>query len=97
MFGFFKKWSENAQAMQAVQKELTDVMARQGVNFMHLHPEIHRFLLGVAANEGAESAVDKLDELVEKVRAQSSGLPSEQVQQKVISSIKAINAMAKGR
>jgi len=95
MLGFFKKWSDNAKAMQIVQKELTVVMARQGVNFMHLHPEITKFLMNVAVDEGAEFAVDKLDDIVERVRDQSRGLSAEQVQQQVINVIKAINAMAK--
>lgn len=91
--GFFKNWAANAKAMQVVQKELTIVMAKQGVNFMNLHPEITKFLMNSAVDEGAEFAVDKLDDLVERVRLQSPDMSVDQIQKQVVSAVKIINEM----
>lgn len=52
MAGFFKQWAENASEYRRLQQELTEIFARSGVNFMHLHPEITKFLVGMAREEG---------------------------------------------
>jgi hypothetical protein len=71
-------------------------MARHGINFMHLNPEITKFLVGMAREEGAEMAVAKLNETMEIVSAQFPGLSQEQSQQQLIRTIKTINTLAKG-
>lgn len=96
MFGFFKQWTANATEYKGLQKELTAVMARHGINFMHLHPEITKFLVGMASEEGAEMAVARLNETMEMVSAQFPGLSQEQAQQQLIRTIKTINTLARG-
>lgn len=65
MFVFFKQWAANATEYRDLQKELTAVMAGHGINFMHLHPEMTKFLVGMAREEGAEMAVARLNEAME--------------------------------
>lgn len=95
MFGFFKQWAENASEYRQLQQELTVVMARSGVNFMHLHPEITKFLVGMAREVGAENAVVKLNETIELVATSYPGLTQEQAQQQLIRTLMTINTLAR--
>ena len=95
MFGFFKQWATNASEYRHLQQELTVIMARSGVNFMHLHPEITKFLVGMAREEGAENAVARLNETIEMVATSYPGLIQEQAQQQLIRTIKTINTLAR--
>lgn len=61
MAGFFKQWATNAAEHRQLQDELTVVLNRSGINFMHLHPEITKFLVRVAREKGAENAVDEMN------------------------------------
>ena len=70
-------------------------MQISGVNFMHLNPEITKFLLGVAREERALAAVERLDEAMEIVTTTFPILTQEQAQQQLIQSIKTINTLAK--
>ena len=65
MFSFFKQWSDNASEYQALQNDLSNILGRQGINFMHLHPEITKCLVGLARKEGAERSVEIINELME--------------------------------
>ncbi|NEX23747.1 hypothetical protein G3480_26355 [Thiorhodococcus mannitoliphagus] len=95
MIGFFKQWASNASEYRQLQQELTTVLARHGINFMHLHPEITKFLVGVAREEGAEQAVAKVNETMEMVATQFPGLTQEQATQQLIRTFKTINTMAR--
>jgi hypothetical protein len=95
MAGFFKQWAENASEYKRLQKELTVILASSGVNFMHLHPEITKFLVGTAREVGASEAVAKLNETIEMVATTYPNLTQEQAQQQLISTIKSINVLAR--
>ncbi len=69
MFGFFKQWSENAAEYKALQNELKIILARQGVNFMHLHPEVTKCLVYVARDEGAEEAVSQMNNMMKQMES----------------------------
>ena len=94
--GFFKQWMANASEMRQIQNQLSAILAEHGVNFMHLHPEIHKFLLGLAREEGADKAVATLNETMEMVETQFPGLTQEQSAQQLIQIFKAMNATARG-
>ena len=95
MVGFFKQWAANTSEYRRLQQELTEIFARSGVNFMHLHPEITKFLVGVAREEGASQAVARLNETIQMVATQFPGLSQEQAQQQFIHAIKTINTLAR--
>jgi hypothetical protein len=95
MFGFFKQWATNVSEYKQLQKDLTAVMARSGVNFMHLHPEITKFLLGTAREIGAENAVAKLNETIELVANLYPSLTQEQAQQLLIRTLMTTNTLAR--
>lgn len=94
MIGFFKKWAANASEYKLLQQELTEIMARSGVNFMHLHPEITKFLVGMAREKGADNAIARLNETIEMVATSFPGLTQEQAQQQLIRTVKTINTLA---
>ena len=62
---------------------------------MHLNPEITKFLLGVAREERALAAVERLDEAMKIVTTTFPILTQEQAQQQLIQTIKTINTLAK--
>ncbi|HUX90166.1 MAG TPA: hypothetical protein VMV48_05695 [Gallionellaceae bacterium] len=95
MAGFFKQWASNASEYRRLQQELTVIFARSGVNFMHLHPEITKFLVGVAREEGASEAVARLNETMEMVATTFPGLTQEQAQKQLIRTAKTINTLAR--
>ena len=95
MFGFFKQFKENAAEYKALQDELTIIFARQGVNFMHLHPEINKCLLGLAKSEGSESAVEIINNLMEKIASQSPSMSQSAQTEALINACRSINQMAK--
>ena len=95
MAGFFKQWVANASEYRHLQQELTVIFARSGVNFMHLHPEITKFLVGIAREEGASEAVARLNETMEMVATTFPNLTQEQAQQQLIRTIKTINTLAR--
>ena len=96
MVGFFKQWAANASEYKRLQQELTEIFARSsGVNFMHLHPEITKYLVGVAREEGASNAVARLNETIEMVANTFPGLTQEQSQQQLIRTLRTINTLAR--
>jgi len=95
MFGYFKQWATNASEYRHLQQELTVILARSGVNFMHLHPEINKFLVDVAREEGSENAIVRLNETIETVANLYPGLNQEQAQQQLLIMIKRVTALAK--
>lgn len=95
MVGFFKQWATNASEYKRLQQELTVIFARSGVNFMHLHPEITKYLVRVARVEGAPGAFAKLNAMLELATATNPGITQEQSQQQLIRNLKAINEQAK--
>jgi hypothetical protein len=97
MLGFFKSWAENTSEMRKNQKLLTARLAEQGINFMHLHPEIHRFLLGAAREKGADSAVNTLNEFIDEIHAQFPELTESEQLEQVIQLCTSLNLMAGGQ
>lgn len=95
MAGFFKQWAANTAEYKRLQQELTVIFASSGVNFMHLHPEITKFLVGMAREEGASVAVARLNEMMEMVATTFPGLTQEQALQQIIRDCKTINTMAR--
>lgn len=93
MIGFFKQWASNAAEYKRLQQELTEVLAPQGINFMHLHPEIGKFLVAVSQEEGPEKAVARLSELMEMVSVEFPHLSQEQAAEKLLETVRAVNAM----
>jgi hypothetical protein len=97
MLGFFKRWADDSAEMRKTQKLLTALLAEQGVNFMHLHPDIHKFLMGAAKETDAESAVHTLNTLIEQVRAQFPELTESEEAEQVMQLCKSLNGMAGGQ
>ena len=97
MLGFFKSWEENSTEMRRTQKLLTALLAEQGVKFMHLHPEIHKFLLGAAKEKGAESAVNTLNAFIEQMHAQFPKLTESEEAEQLIQLCKSLNELAEGQ
>lgn len=97
MVGFFKQWAANVSEYKRLQQELTVALARTGQNFMHLHPEITKFLVGMAREEGASVAVERLDETRDMIRTKFPGLKHEEAKQQLIIIIEQINRLAKSR
>lgn len=91
MFGFFKQWAENASEYRAIQNELSLVLSRYGINFMHLHPELNKFLVGVAREEGAENAVMVLNNLMDKVRVEYLTSTQEETLAAIVRTVKVFN------
>lgn len=52
VFGFFKQ----AANLSRLQKELSALFAQNGLNFMHMQPDIHKAALGLARKHGSEEA-----------------------------------------
>jgi hypothetical protein len=96
MAGFFKKWAENISDYKHLQQELTVIMARSGINFMHLHPEITKFMVSLAREEGAETAVTKVNEIMYELSSQSSGvgLSQEEAKHQMVATFKTLNEIA---
>ena len=94
MLGFLKQWVANASEVRRLQKELTVGFAKSGVNLMHLHPDIHKYVLSVAAEVGATEAISTLSSLTEMVAIIYPGLTQEQAQRQMLLEIKTITAAA---
>ncbi len=95
MLGFFKQWAANATEYASMQQELKVIFAQSGVNFMHLHPEITKFLVGFALEEGASEAVAKLNEMAEMLANEFPDSTQEQSQQQLIRLLKNVNTLAR--
>ena len=94
MAGFFKQWAENAKEYKALQNELKDLLALQGISFMRLHPEVTKFMVGVAREEGSEKAVARLNETIDMISTEHPNLSQEQVQKELVRFAKSVNSMA---
>jgi hypothetical protein len=64
MFGFFK----NVSRYQVAQKELSELLAPTGVNFMHLHPQITKFLVALTLQHNATYALQELDKATDMLQ-----------------------------
>lgn len=95
MSGFFKKWAANAKDYYRLQQELTIILAKSGVNFMHLHPKVTNFLVNMAREEGAAGAVAKLNETMIMISETFPHLNQEQANKQLIRMIEDINRLAK--
>lgn len=95
MFSFLKQWGQNAAEYRRHQQELTEILARSGINFMHLHPEITKFLVGIARQDGAEGAVTQLNSAISLIDSSRPGLTREQSQQQLINFCKSVNSLAR--
>ncbi len=91
--GFFKQWTANVSEYKRLQHELTVIFESSGVNFMHLHPEITKFLVGLAREIGAAGAVSKLNELSNIIDSKFPNLTQEQAQKLLIRNLTDINKM----
>lgn len=60
MFGFLKTWKDDAQRAKQIQAELcVGFEASMGVNFMSLHPTLHRCILKEALAFGSEKTMEE--------------------------------------
>lgn len=66
MFGFFKKMKRAKQ----LQDELNALFPQIGMNFMHLHPQIHNIVLRHALQDGAPHAFQTFVELGQAISEQ---------------------------
>ena len=96
MIGFFKRWATNASEYKRLQKELTEVYSQVGVNFMHLHSEITKYLVNMARNEGASGAVDKLSNMTDMIRDKFPQLTQDESKMELIRTLTEINKTNKG-
>lgn len=94
MIGFFKRWAANASEHRGLQKELTVIFAEKGVNFMQLHPEITKCLVGLAREESTSGAAAQFDEMYEMVTTKFPDLTIEQRTQQLVGMCKTINTLA---
>ena len=93
MFSFLKQWSDNASEYQALQNELINIFKRQGINFMHLHPQITKCAVIMARRDGAENSVKALNELMEQIL--SKGLSPNDASAALIEACKSRNDLFK--
>ena len=93
--GFFKDWAANAAEAKRSQQDLTVIFAKRGINFMHLAPDVHKCLLGISRESGAQAAVAQFDELVQTITSSTPGISQLQLAQQLVTAAKAINAMAR--
>lgn len=91
--GFFSNWAANISEYKRLQQELSELLAPSGINFMHLHPEITKFLVAIARREGAPAAIEKLNSIIERVATSYPGLSQEHAQNKVVQMVTAANQM----
>lgn len=93
MAGFFKKWAENATEYKRLQQDLKVVLAKSGVNFMHLHPKITNFLVNMAREVSATEAVAKLNETKVMITDTFPHLNQEEANKQLIRTIEDINRL----
>ena len=96
MIGFFKRWAANASEYKRLQQELTEVYSQVGVNFMHLHPEITKYLINVARDEGASGALAKLSIMTDKIRDEFPELAQDESKGELIRTLTEINKSNRG-
>ena len=95
MFSFLKKWSGNISEIKELQNELSSILARQGINFMHLHPEINKCLLGLAREVGSEKAVEKINQLMDEITSTHPEISAKEVSDALIDRCRVINNLAR--
>ena len=86
--GSLKQKMDDVSEYRKLQQELTKVLAPSGINFWYLHPEITKFLVAAAREEGAETAVATLKEIIEKIATQFPGLTQDQAQEQLLRILK---------
>ena len=91
MLSFLKKWSSNASEYKRLQKELSEIYSQVGVNFMHLHPEITKYLVNVARDVGASGAEAKLNQVVAMINKNFPELTQEESKKKLILTLTELN------
>ncbi len=96
MIGFFKRWVANASEYRHLQKELTEIYSEVGVNFMHLHPEITKYLVNVARDEGASGAVAELSYMTDMIRDKFPELTQDESKKELIRTLTEINKSNRG-
>jgi hypothetical protein len=96
MIGFFKRWAANTSEYKRLQKELTEVYSQVGVNFMHLHPEITKYLVNVARDEGASGALTKLSAKTDMIRDKFPELTQDESKEELIRTLTEINKTNRG-
>ncbi len=96
MVGFFKRWASNASEYKRLQKELSEIYSQVGVNFMHLHPEITKYLVNVARDEGASGAEAKLNEVVAMISDKFPELTQDESKKELIRTLTELNKSNKG-
>ena len=95
MFGFFKNLASQAAGHKQLQHELTRLFAAEGLNFMHLHPEIHKLVLGIAHEEGSKQAFENFYETMEMLHQQNPDASQAELAQHLISFAKSVNVLAR--
>ena len=96
MVGFFKRWTSNASEYKRLQKELSEIYSQVGVNFMHLHPEITKYLVNVARYEGASGAEAKLNEVVAMISDKFPELTQDESKKELIRTLTELNKSNRG-
>ena len=97
MVGFFKQWADDASKYRELQKKMEPILAGHGIIYRQLHPEITKFLLGYAHEQGPEAAVIAFLELAQMSTAPFPDMTPEQKRQQVIEMARSANSMAKRR
>ncbi len=91
MVGLFKRWASNASEYKRLQKELSEIYSEIGVNFMHLHPEITKYLVSVARDQGASGAQAQLTKISEKIVNEFPDLTEDEIKKKLILTLEELN------
>jgi hypothetical protein len=96
MIGFFKRWAANTSEYKRLQKELTEAYSQVGVNFMHLHPEITKYLVNVARDKGVSGALTKLSIMTDMIRDKFPELTQDESKEELIRTQTEINKTNRG-
>ena len=96
MVGFFKRLASNASEYKSLQKELSEVYSQIGVNFMHLHPEITKYLVSVARDQGASGAQAQLTKISEMIINKFPELTEDESKKELIRTLTELNKSNRG-
>lgn len=93
--GFFSKWKSEAEKIKTIQTELAEILAHRGINFMQLHPEVHKSLIHVAKNKDSATSVESFDKIINAITAKNPDITFEQLKQRLIETATITNKMTR--